>query len=678
MNNRIPLIPLCGGLLIVAVVTACSNGGHSSADDSPPPRQEHKLHKVSSAAELETYLKNGLKTAADSNGVIDSVQPTTPTAVPTADAAANPVTGNSDAPDTDASFSNTTLIEEGVDEADTVKADGDLIFVAAPANAGCIELCPPIYALAEDAPSTDIAVGEPNPSGSQNRVRVMRTDDIAHSAAEIASIDIPYSAEHDYQSLTGLLLAGEDNAKQLVAVSSASSFVYQNSMPVPDQWSSIWAWSYGSTIVDTFDVSNASSISHQHRIELDGYLLEMRRINNTLYVVTRFTPEVSITGTAKSRKAQIDTLSLAQLLPKVSIDGNSSALVSSDNCFVDAETNGYPTLMVVTAINLGDSSLRSSCVTANTYSFYMSKDALYLTQSEWAQDNSQTTHIYKFSISENGPEYRGEGSVEGAPTANYNFTINEHDSVLRIATTKRDAAWIPTNQLYTLSEMASGDLQTLATLPNAQHPESIGKPGELIEGIRFVGDRAYVVTFLQTDPLYVIDLSDPANPFVAGQVEISGFSSLLQPLGNDLLLGIGRENNNELKVELYDVADPSAPRSVGKYVMSDTGGDYSYSTATWDHHALALLPVNDGVRFALPFVSYGYAGGYSERQGAISFSVDLLNRGMTKVAQADATSDAFIYGNQRVLLQPNSLHYIQGSKVWSGLWGSSDTLTNPQ
>jgi len=680
MNNRIPLTPFSTSLLIVALVTACSDGGHSSNNDSPQPpqHQEHKLHKASSAAELEAYIKNGLKAAADSNGVINSIEPIAAPAMPIADAAANPIAGNnSDAPTADTSFSNTTLIEEGVDEADIVKADGDLIFVAAPAS-GCIELCPPFYTLADDIASADIAVGEPDPAGSRNRVRVMRADDTAHSTTEIASIDIAQSADRNYQSLTGLLLANHDNAKQMVAVSSASSFVYQNALPVPEQWSSIWSWSYGSTIIDTFDVSNASSISHQHRIELDGYLLETRRIENTLYVVTRFTPEIGNAGTAEARKAEIDTLSLAQLLPKVSIDGNSSALVSSDNCFVDADATGYPTLMVVTAINLGDNSLHSSCVTANTYGFYMSKNALYLTQEEWAQDNNQTTHIYKFSLPENGPEYRGEGSVEGAPTASYNFTINEHNGVLRIATTKRDAAWIPTNQLYTLSETTSGNLQTLATLPNAQHPESIGKPGESIQGIRFVGDRAYIVTFLQTDPLYVIDLSDPVNPFVAGQVEIPGFSTLLQPLGNDLLLGVGRESSNALKVELYDVADPTTPRSVDKYVVSGADGEYSYSAAIWDHHALALLPTNNTVRIALPYYRYDYANGFGENQGAISFSVDLLNRDMTKVAQVDATSDEFIYGDQRVLLQPNSLHYIQGSKVWSGLWGSSDTLTNPQ
>jgi len=667
MNIRIPLIPFASTLLALSLVTACSNDGHSS-HDSTPQQQEHKLRKVGSAAELEAYLKDGLKMAANANGLIDTVY--FPQTQPEDDVASG---GNNGSPPLGTSFSNTTLIEAGVDEADIVKSDGDLVFVAVPASAV-------LFPVDESNESAGIAVGEPNPSGAQNHIRVMRADDATHSASEIAQIDIPHSAEHDYQSISGLILADENNAKELVAITSASSNVYQtNGAIVPDQWSSIWAWSYGSTIIDTFDVSDTAAIAHQHRIEIDGYLLQTRRIENTLYVVTRFTPEVAIADSTATRNAEIDALSLTQLLPQVSVDGDKSTLVSPDNCFVDGDASGYPTLMVVTAIDLGDNSLHSSCVTANMYGFYMSQKALYLTQAEWSESNNETTHIYKFSLSGNGPEYRGEGSAEGAPTANYNFSISEHDDVLRIATTNRDAALLPVNQLYTFSETTSGDLQKLATLPNERHPESIGKPGETIQGIRFVGDRAYVVTFLQQDPLYVIDLSDPADPFIAGQVEIPGFSTLLQPLGDDLLLGVGRENNSDLKVELYDVQNPSEPQSIGKYVMSGSAGSSSsYSAAAWDHHALALLPEEDSVRVAVPFYRYSYGAGYEETQGALSFSIDRSGRSLTAVAEADATSDEYIYGEPRILLLPHSLLYLQGSKIWGSLWGSSETMANPQ
>jgi uncharacterized secreted protein with C-terminal beta-propeller domain len=673
MNIRTSLVPFASSLLALSLITACSNDGHSSGNDDPqqPQNQEHKLRKVGSATELEAYLKAGLKTASEGNGTIDNLQVPVdaPPAMPDDNASGGEGAGEG------ASFSNTTLIEDGVDEADVVKSDGELVFIAVPANNGCYELCEPVFALPDDG-GDGIAVGEPNPNGVRNQIRIMQLDDASHSASEINRIDIPDSAEYSFQFVAGLMLT--DDSKELVSVTNASSDIYHTMAGtadiVPADWSSIWAWSYGGTIIDTFSIPSATTISHQDRIEIDGYLLETRRIDNTLYVVTRYTPQVTLSGTMEARNAEIDALTLSQLLPQVSINGNKSTLVDPNQCFVDGDATGYPTLMVVTAIDLADNSFQSSCVTANMYSFYMSKKAIYLTQAEWSGENNENTHIYKFSLTEAGPAYRGEGSADGAPTANYNFSISEQDDVLRLVTTTWKATG-PLNQLHTFAEDTSGNLQKLATLPNEQRPESIGKAGETVQGVRFVGDRAYVVTFLQTDPLYVVDLSNPADPFVAGQVEIPGFSTLLQPLGNDLLLGVGREDNNFLKVELYDVEDPSSPQSIGKHVV--TGG-YSESQAIWNHHALALLPMANAVRVGLPFYKYNYDSGYSASQGALSFSVDTLNRSLTKVAEADATSDDYFYGEQRVLLQSNTLHYIQGSKIWSSIWGSSEPMANPQ
>lgn len=673
MNPRIPLIPFASTLLALSLITACSDSNHSS-DNTNEPRQEHKLRKVGNAAELESYLKSGLKTAVASNGTIETLEVPQPAQIDPAPPADDSSTGGNaaegDQDNGGLSFSDTNLIESGVDEADVVKTSGEYFYVAEPASE--------IYFT-----QADIGVGEPGPGGEQNQIRVMRSDDATHSATEVARIGIPHSANYDYQTIAGLILAGDDT-NELVAISNASSYVYSSMDHTMDQWSSCWSWSYGSTIIDTFDISSISSIAHQDRIEIDGYLVQTRRIEDKLYVVTRYTPAVNIGDSAETQTAAIDASTLDELLPKVSINGEISALVDPQNCFVDADATGYPTLMVVTAIDLDDNSLQSSCVTANMYSMYMSKKAVYLTQAEWSGDNQEQTHIYKFALDGDGPIYRGEGSVEGTPTANQNFSINEHDDILRIATVRWDENWNAINQLHTFAEGDGGDLQRLATLPNEQHPKSIGKPGETIQGVRFVGDMAYVVTFLQTDPLYVIDLSVPENPFIAGEVEIPGFSTMLQPLGEQLLLGIGSENGNDLKVELYDVANPSAPASIGKYVMNGGEGNYSYSAAAWEHHALSLLPQDDNsVRIALPFYRNSYSqNGYSETQGAVSFSVDVLNRNLTNVAEADATSDAYNdiyrYGEQRVLLHGDTLHYIQGSSVWSSIWGSSATMANPQ
>jgi len=181
------------------------------------------------------------------------------------------------------------------------------------------------------------------------------------------------------------------------------------------------------------------------------------------------------------------------------------------------------------------------------------------------------------------------------------------------------------------------------------------------------------------DPLYVIDLSDAQNPFIAGEVEIPGFSSLLQPLQNNLLLGVGTENN-QLKAELYDVANPGNPVSLGKYLLDNNSADYSSSAASWDHHALTLLQLpDDTVRVALPFYGSQYINDtYTENKGALSLLVDTNQRTLSLVAKTPVATDGYLYGTQRVLLHDSTLHYIEGASIWSTAWGSSEPLTTAE
>src|SRR5262249_27258747 len=116
------------------------------------------------------------------------------------------------------------------------------------------------------------------------------------------------------------------------------------------------------------------------------------------------------------------------------------------------------------------------------------------------------------------------------------------------------------------------------------HVGGLGK-GERIYGVRFVGPAGYVVTFRQTDPLYVVDLRDPATPRVAGELKINGYSAYLHPAGNGRLIGVGRSADDKgratgMQVSLFDVADPTRPARIAQYVLP--GG---YTEAEYDPHA---------------------------------------------------------------------------------------------
>jgi uncharacterized secreted protein with C-terminal beta-propeller domain len=125
--------------------------------------------------------------------------------------------------------------------------------------------------------------------------------------------------------------------------------------------------------------------------------------------------------------------------------------------------------------------------------------------------------------------------------------------------------------------------------------------GERIYGVRFIDDAAYVVTFRQVDPLYVVDLSDPTKPAVKGELKITGYSAYLHPIGPGRLLGIGQEATPEgrragVQASIFDVSDPASPKLVTRTVV----GGNSYTSAEYDHHAflywapakLAVLPLS--------------------------------------------------------------------------------------
>ena len=139
-------------------------------------------------------------------------------------------------------------------------------------------------------------------------------------------------------------------------------------------------------------------------------------------------------------------------------------------------------------------------------------------------------------------------------------------------------------------------------------------PGEQLYAVRFAGDKAYLVTFLRTDPLFVVDLSDPAAPAVEGELAIPGFSNYLQAVGDGLLLGIGQERepgtwNTRLHVSLFDVSNGSSPVQIDRQVLDETA-QWSGSDAQFDSHAL-LYSAEDGL-LVVPVSGGGYDAGTGE------------------------------------------------------------------
>lgn len=169
------------------------------------------------------------------------------------------------------------------------------------------------------------------------------------------------------------------------------------------------------------------------------------------------------------------------------------------------------------------------------------------------------------------------------------FSLDEYNGYLRVATTISDA-----NDLYVLDK----DLKIVGSLLN------FGE-NERIYSVRFMGDRGYVVTFRQTDPFFVMDLSNPEKPKMKGKLKIPGYSSYLHPLKDDLILGIGKEGGN-VKISIFDVSSPEEPKEVDKYTLKEYWSDVLRT-----HHAFLLDSKHE--IFFLPGGNGGYIFSYKEK-----------------------------------------------------------------
>lgn len=199
----------------------------------------------------------------------------------------------------------------------------------------------------------------------------------------------------------------------------------------------------------------------------------------------------------------------------------------------------------------------------------------------------EKTVIHKIAVNKGDLEYQTHGEVPGY--ALNQFSMDEQAGYFRIATTK-NRTWSEyiedeeEKESYSNLYVLDKDMKIVGSVERLAL-------GERIYSVRFMQDRAYLVTFKQTDPLFVIDLKNPVNPRVLGELKIPGFSNYLHPYDNDYLIGIGKDTKETewggvrtlgLKLSLFDVSDVSDPKEVDTYVMGDAGSD---SIALNDHKA---------------------------------------------------------------------------------------------
>ncbi|GLZ07209.1 hypothetical protein Acsp03_46750 [Actinomadura sp. NBRC 104412] len=235
-------------------------------------------------------------------------------------------------------------------------------------------------------------------------------------------------------------------------------------------------------------------------------------------------------------------------------------------------------------------------VYGNGASLYVTDSRVPPLRGRAQRPGSETTRIHKFRLEGAGrPRYVASGSVPGRLLNQY--SMSEHDGRLRLATTtsaspgarEPGGAWRSESTVYVLVE-GSGRLTVIGKVGG------LGK-GERVYSVRFIGPTAYVVTFRQIDPLYVIDLRDPSRPTVTGELKITGYSAYLHPIADGRLLGVGQEADTTgrtqgTQVSLFDVS--AAPRRVGGYHLpgSSSAAEFEpHAFLYWPRTGLTVLPI---------------------------------------------------------------------------------------
>ena len=655
-------------ILVLALVAACGGG-------SPPPPAvtgSESALAASRPGELLAHVKGLLRTRdarrlAQPGVAIDSLG--APGLALAVNAAGSPV-----------AFSNTTVQEAGVDEEDLIKSDGSTV-----------------YAL----DTTYIS-----PAGKQqNRLLVHRRS----ANGDIVPVQtLPLPAEtSSYPAPRGLMLS---TAARRLAVLSESIEPVAGPQPctpeilcaAPDSLIYPPIALHSSVQVQLADLDAAGNATLGTSVAIEGRLLGSRMVGNVLVLVSTHTPRLAVdllpaSATAAQKDGELAKLSAADVLPTWRASGaTAQPLLADTDCYVQPKNSSFGLEVTsITTIDLGTPALTraSRCFVGGTEALYMAPKSLYLATTRYPIPTLTeerihyapdfVTDLHKFSIEGLAIDYRASGSVAGNlgwDMQRKPYRLSEHNGDLRVLTFTGETGWMtledagsasappPSPATLTVLRESARDktLTAVATLPNSRHPEALGKPGEQVHGVRFAGDRGYLVTFRRVDPLYVLDLSQASDPRVAGSLEVPGFSDYLFPMQQGLLLGVGREIDSGgrlggIRLGLFDVSNAAQPRALDARSLGLAG---SQSALDFSSHGINWLQRGAVARIGLPVALTAVPYGAPAQHGLQRIEIDSTARTMTLrpmlPAPADATPYPNLWGDRSLQIEDKLIYLTQG------------------
>ncbi|MGM0838215.1 MAG: beta-propeller domain-containing protein [Bacillota bacterium] len=529
-------------------------------------------------------------------------------------------TSKSDADSSSTGHSDTNVQVEGVDEADIVKTDGEYIYQAI-----------------------------------DGKLKITK-------ATPVDSIET--ITEINYQDFSPYQMFLDGNQLVLIGHYWKETFEPHSKEGARDLIMPM----YDATRVIVYDITDAANPKVQKTLTLEGGYVSSRKIEEKVYVIVNQYPNYWMLG----EDPEMDLRPrLSDTIGEEESEDMKRIAYSDIHYFPESSEDNFMTIASFDITKPEQDATVLSYI-GSGQQIYMSKENLYVAVPTFSQNGrmmpgGENTDIYKFSVNGLDVQYANSGSIPGYLLNQ--FSMDEYNGYFRVAATDGQA-WDETSPSRNNLFIMNGDMKVISSV------EDLAR-GERIYSVRFMGEKAYVVTFKEVDPLFVFDLSDPNVPKVLGELKIPGFSNYLHPYDENHLIGFGHNTKIEkdqfgtrvvtdgVKISLFDVSDPANPIEKHTEVI---GGQATYSPLNYDHKALLFNKEKD--IFAFPIVMYREKEKHDYRfefEGALVYGID-PEKGFTLHTKMTHQDEGTPYEDwestiQRVLYINDHLYAVSPKKI---------------
>ncbi|MBA2664681.1 MAG: beta-propeller domain-containing protein [Bradymonadaceae bacterium] len=631
--------------------SACAEPGDRTGNNTTPPKTVSTEFALLPAQSCETVRERLIDATVEevlkyryqnygnffNNTADDLAQPSSPPTEAGADRDA--------APD---DFTETNVQEAGVDEPDIVKTDGKFIYTSHNDKLVIMKSWP--------ADETEIV-------GSYKLGENIYASSLFLRGDKVAVFSTVYEYNYDYNDYDG---SGKSDRDSFYGTRITILDVSDRSAPKLDRQLDIEGWMLNARMIEgkVYMVSNS-------QVNVPFNIWEWTNVDDDAIPAQEWDADAARLDELRNAarpvfKARISAafaeVDVVDLLPRSRVSNSSGTVVATNPLYACTDLYLPQQVTSLGVMNISNftlddkSAIDSTGLLADGWLMYASKQNLYVAMSSrswwwWWGGGSQEneSHIHKFELPAGNakPRYMASGRVDGWMLNQ--FSMSEHDGHLRVATTDNQWDWDEAGS----ERIDDGGNNLIVLKQNNNVLEETGAvrglaPGERIYAARMMGDKGYMVTFRETDPLYTFDLSNHNSPKMLGELKIEGYSSYIHPMGDKHLLTIGVDGDENgqmsgVHLQIFDVSDMAKPTRIHHHVIS-TGSWSSYSEALYNHHAFTYHA--DKKVLAIPASIYD---GGEQFTGLMIFhaSADDGISEIGRVSHGDLVSQAYCHDENR-------------------------------